>query len=103
VEKRNISLKKSPKETNGTDIIIYLNDENKEFAEEGRVRFLLEKYSQYINFPLNLITSENDSKRINDADALWLKPKRSIKEEEYKDFYKFITYDQEDPSSMGSQ
>ncbi len=90
-------LKEVTKETNGTDIIIYLNDENKEFAEEGRVRFLLEKYSQYINFPLNLITSENDSKRINDADALWLKPKRSIKEEEYKDFYKFITYDQEDP------
>jgi molecular chaperone HtpG len=90
-------LKEVTKETNGTDIIIYLNDENKEFAEEGRVRFLLEKYSQYINFPLNLITSENDSQRINDADALWLKPKRSIKEEEYKDFYKFITYDQEDP------
>ena len=90
-------LKEVTKENNGTDIIIYLNDDNKEFAEEGRVRFLLEKYSQYINFPLNLITSENDSKRINDADALWLKPKRSIKEEEYKDFYKFITYDQEDP------
>jgi molecular chaperone HtpG len=69
-------LKEVTKETNGTDIIIYLNDENKEFAEEGRVRFLLEKYSQYINFPLNLITSENDSKRINDADALWLKAKK---------------------------
>ena len=90
-------LKEATKETNGTDIIIYLNDENKEFAEEGRVRFLLEKYSQYINFPLNLITSESDSTRINDADALWLKPKRSIKDEEYKDFYKFITFDQEDP------
>jgi len=90
-------LKEATKETNGTDIIIYLNDENKEFAEEGRVRFLLEKYSQYINFPLNLITSESDSTRINDADALWLKPKRSIKDEEYKEFYKFITFDQEDP------
>jgi HSP90 family molecular chaperone len=51
-------LKEVTKENNGTDIIIYLNDDNKEFAEEGRVRFLLEKYSQYINFPLNLITSE---------------------------------------------
>ena len=90
-------LKEVSKESNGTDIIIYLNDDNKEFAEEGRIRFLLEKYSQYINFPLNLVTSENDSTRINDADALWLKPKRSIKDEEYKEFYKFITYDQEDP------
>ena len=58
---------------------------------------MLEKYSQYINFPLNLVTSESDTTRINDADALWLKPKRSIKDEEYKEFYKFITYDQEDP------
>jgi molecular chaperone HtpG len=90
-------LKEVSKESNGTDIIIYLNDDNKEFAEEGRIRFLLEKYSQYINFPLNLVTSENDSTRINDADALWLKPKRSIKDKEYKEFYKFITYDQEDP------
>ena len=90
-------LKEVSKENNGTDIIIYLNDDNKEFAEDGRIRFLLEKYSQYINFPLNLVTSENDSTRINDADALWLKPKRSIKDEEYKEFYKFITFDQEDP------
>ncbi|MDB3952028.1 molecular chaperone HtpG [Gammaproteobacteria bacterium] len=90
-------LKEVSKENNGTDIIIYLNDDNKEFAEEGRIRFLLEKYSQYINFPLNLVTSENDSTRINDSDALWLKPKRSIKDEEYKEFYKFITFDQEDP------
>ena len=90
-------LKEVSKGNNGTDIIIYLNDDNKEFAEEGRIRFLLEKYSQYINFPLNLVTSENDSTRINDADALWLKPKRSIKDEEYKEFYKFITFDQEDP------
>ena len=90
-------LKEVSKENNGTDIIIYLNDDNKEFAEDGRIRFLLEKYSQYINFPLNLVTSEDASTRINDADALWLKPKRSIKDEEYKEFYKFITFDQEDP------
>ena len=90
-------LSEVTKETNGTDIVIYLNEENTEFAEAGRVRFLLEKYSQYINFPLNLIGEDSESKRINDADALWLKSKRSIKEEEYKEFYKFITYDQDDP------
>jgi molecular chaperone HtpG len=90
-------LQEVTKEANGTDIIIYLNDENIEFAEEGRIKFLLEKYSQYINFPLNIINSENESIRINDSDALWLKPKRSIKDKEYQDFYKFITFDQEDP------
>ena len=90
-------LSEVSKETNGTDIIIYLNDENSEFAEEGRVRFLLEKYSQYINFPLNLIGEDSEPKRINDAEALWLKSKRSIKDDEYKEFYKFITFDQDDP------
>ena len=90
-------LQEVTKEANGTDIIIYLNDENIEFAEEGRIKFLLEKYSQYINFPLNIINSENESTRINDSDALWLKPKRSIKDKEYQDFYKFITFDQENP------
>jgi len=90
-------LEESTKETNGTDIIIYLNDDNHEFAEEGRVKFLLEKYSQYINFPLNLISDSGEANRINDSEALWLKPKRSIKDEEYNEFYKFITFDQDDP------
>jgi molecular chaperone HtpG len=90
-------LNQSTKESNGTDIIIYLNSDNHEFAEEGRVKFLLEKYSQYINFPLNLLTESGEAHRINDSEALWLKPKRTIKDEEYNDFYKFTTFDQEDP------
>ena len=90
-------IKSVPKESNGTEIIIYLNDENKEFCEPGRVKFLLEKYSQYINFPLNIIDEENKSSRINEAEALWLKPKKNIKDQEYIDFYKFITFDQDHP------
>ena len=90
-------IKSVPKDSNGTEIVIFLNDENKEFCEPGRVRFLLEKYSQYINFPLNIIDEENNSSRINEAEALWLKPKKNIKDQEYIDFYKFITFDQDHP------
>ena len=90
-------IKSVPKESNGTEIIIYLNEENKEFCEPGRVKFLLEKYSQYINFPLNIIDEEDKSSRINEAEALWLKPKKNIKDQEYIDFYKFITFDQDHP------
>ena len=90
-------LKEIEKSSNGTDIIIYLNEESKEFSEPGRVKFLLEKYSQYINFPLNIIDGDGESQRVNEAEALWLKPKRSIKEQEYKDFYKFISFDQDEP------
>ncbi len=90
-------IKSVTKDSNGTEIIIYLNDDNKDFCDTGRVKYLLEKYSQYINFPLNVIDDNNESTKINEAEALWLKSKRNISDQEYKDFYKFITYDQNDP------
>ena len=93
----NYQLKTSEKESRGTDITIFLNEENKEFADKSRVKFLLEKYSQYINFPLNLSEESGESERVNESEALWLKPKSKISDAEYSDFYKFISYDQNDP------
>ena len=90
-------LSKIPKGERGTNITIYLNDENKEFSELMRVKFLLQKYSQYINFPLILNPEEGDPETINDSEAIWLKSKRSVKADEYKEFYKFISYDTNDP------
>ena len=92
-------IKSIPKEEHGTEIHIYLNEENIEFADISRVRFLLEKYSQYINFPLHILDGKELNDRVNEAEALWLKPKRSIKDSEYKDFYKFISFDQDEPIS----
>ena len=88
-----------PKEDRGTRITIYLNEENKEFSELMRVKFLLQKYSQYINFPLILNPEEGELEIINDSEAIWLKSKRSVKDQEYKDFYKFISHDNNDPLS----
>ncbi len=90
-------IKSVKKINNGTEIHIFLNDDNSEFAEIGRVRFLLEKYSQYINFPLYISDGKETNERVNEAEALWLKSKRSIKDKEYKEFYKFISFDQDDP------
>ena len=90
-------IKSVEKVNNGTEIHIFLNDDNTEFADIGRVRFLLEKYSQYINFPLYISDGKETNERVNEAEALWLKSKRSIKDEEYKEFYKFISFDQDDP------
>ena len=90
-------IKSVEKINNGTEIHIFLNDDNTEFANIGRVRFLLEKYSQYINFPLYISDGKETNERVNEAEALWLKSKRSIKDEEYKEFYKFISFDQDDP------
>ena len=90
-------IKSVEKINNGTEIHIFLNDDNTEFADIGRVRFLLEKYSQYINFPLYITDGKETNERVNEAEALWLKSKRSIKDDEYKEFYKFISFDQDDP------
>ena len=90
-------IKSVEKINNGTEINIFLNDDNTEFADIGRVRFLLEKYSQYINFPLYISDGKETNERVNEAEALWLKSKRSIKDDEYKEFYKFISFDQDDP------
>ena len=90
-------IKSVEKINNGTEIHIFLNDDNTEFADIGRVRFLLEKYSQYINFPLYISDGKETNERVNEAEALWLKSKRSIKDEEYKEFYKFISFDQDNP------
>ncbi len=92
-------IKSIPKEEHGTEIHIFLNEENLEFADISRVRFLLEKYSQYINFPLHILDGKELNDRVNEAEALWLKPKRSIKDAEYIDFYKFISFDQDEPIS----
>ena len=90
-------LSSIPKEDRGTIITIYLNEDNKEFSELMRVKFLLQKYSQYINFPLILNPEEGEPETINDSEAIWLKSKRSVKADEYKEFYKYISYDSNDP------
>jgi len=92
-------IKSIPKEDHGTEIHIFLNEENIEFVDIGRVKFLLEKYSQYINFPLHILDGKELNERVNEAEALWLKSKRSIKDSEYIDFYKFMSFDQDEPIS----
>ena len=57
-------LSNIPKEQRGTTITIYLNEDNKEFSELMRVKFLLQKYSQYINFPLILNPEEGSRKQL---------------------------------------
>ena len=90
-------LSKKYKDDHGTTITIYLNDENKEFIDESRVSFIISKYSQYINFPIYLSAEGMEKKRLNDNEAIWLKSKRSVKEDEYKEFYKYLSHDFDDP------
>jgi molecular chaperone HtpG len=76
----------------GTTIEIYLKDETKEFAEKYRLESIIKKHSNFITFPIYL-----ENEKINTISAIWREPKSSLKKEQYDEFYKFLTYDNEEP------
>jgi molecular chaperone HtpG len=76
----------------GTTIEIHLKDETKEFAEKYRLESVIKKHSNFISFPIFL-----ENEKINTVAAIWREPKSSIKKEQYTEFYKFLTYDNEEP------
>ncbi len=76
----------------GTSIEIHLKEDAKEFAEKYRIESIIKKYSNFISFPIKV-----NKEKINTVTALWREPKSNIKPEQYNEFYKFLTYDSEDP------
>jgi molecular chaperone HtpG len=87
----------------GTEITLHLTSDAQEFADGFRLRNLVKKYSDHISFPV-IMKSESEEEgekgkdeTVNDATALWTLPRTEIKDEEYKEFYKHIAHDFEDP------
>lgn len=68
----------------GTRIVIHLRDDQKDFSKKATVQKVLETYSNFVPFPIQL-----DGERINKVEALWRKNKSEISDEEYKEFYHF--------------
>jgi TNF receptor-associated protein 1 len=68
----------------GAKIVVKLQEDAKEFSQKSRVEEILKRYSSFVQFPINL-----NGERVNTMDALWLRSKNEIKEEEYTEFYKF--------------
>ncbi len=80
------------KEKRGTDIIIHLKEEEKEYTDTFKIQSIIKKYSNFVSFPI-LVSGE----RANQITAIWKEPKKDIKEEQYNEFYKFITNVEETP------
>lgn len=76
----------------GTIIEIYLKEETKEFSEKYRLESIIKQHSNFISFPIYL-----ENEKVNTIAAVWREPKSSIKKEQYDEFYKFLTYDSEEP------
>ena len=84
----------------GTTVKLILNERGREYASRWRIEGIVRKYSNHIAFPIHLHFSENKKEKveqINSASALWRRPKGEIKDEEYNEFYKTLSHDQEDP------
>jgi molecular chaperone HtpG len=95
-------------ESKGTQVILHLKPEEKEFANGYRLRSLVKKYSDHISFPVVMKVEDHEKEgedkeaevkyeTVNDATALWTLPRTEIKDEEYKEFYKHVAHDFEDP------
>lgn len=79
------TISESPEAKRGCHIVMKLKDGQEEFSKEARVKEILEKYSNFVAFPILL-----NGEKVNKVEALWLKNKNDISEEEYEEFYKFI-------------
>ncbi|HEX3398547.1 MAG TPA: molecular chaperone HtpG [Steroidobacteraceae bacterium] len=79
----------------GTEVILHLRDEDKEFLEPGRLRQLVRKYSDHLSIPI-VLRSGDTEETLNQAKAFWTRPKSELKDEDYQGFYKHISHDTED-------
>ncbi len=112
------TTEKTVREKRGTDVILHLKKDESTFLERWTLRDVITKYSDHIATPVYLYEEttkddeEDDGKdekdekapvtvgewrQVNDAKALWTIAPRDVKEEEYKNFYKHLTHDYEDP------
>ncbi|EKO3895760.1 molecular chaperone HtpG [Vibrio metschnikovii] len=95
------------KASRGTDIVLHMRDEGKEFLSEWRLREIISKYSDHIGIPVYIQTSVRDEEgketgevkweQINKAQALWTRSKSDVSDEEYQEFYKHVSHDFADP------
>jgi molecular chaperone HtpG len=99
------SVEAVEKETRGTDVILHLRAEDKEFLQPWRIREIVKKYSDFVEHPIVMdVEKEGEDKKkttaeetLNSRKAIWLRPKAQITQEEYNEFYKHISHDHANP------
>ncbi|MFZ1828818.1 MAG: molecular chaperone HtpG [Candidatus Competibacteraceae bacterium] len=101
------SLETVEKADRGTEVVLHLREEDSDLLNEWQLRSIITKYSDHITLPVMMPVQkpaeDKDAppvvveERINQAAALWARPKQEIKDEEYHEFYKHVGHDFEDP------
>ena len=89
----------------GTRVTLTLKDDAKEFVEGFRLRSVLRKYSDHVGVPVMMAKEGGDDdnkdgelETVNSAKALWTRPRKDISDDEYKEFYKHVSHDFDDPA-----
>jgi molecular chaperone HtpG len=101
------TVEPAEKETRGTDVILHLKEDAKEFLDEWRLRGLVKKFSNFIEHPVVMdVERETDGQKetieetLNAREAIWLRPKKEVTQEEYAEFYRQIASDTEAPARV---
>src|ERR1700727_920988 len=108
--KTGFEIEPAERSTAGTTVLLHLNEEGQQYANSWRLREIVKKYSNHIAFPIFLTYDKSEwneeekksiktrtTEQINAASALWRRPKSELKDEDYKELYKSISGDWEDP------
>jgi molecular chaperone HtpG len=102
------SVDPAERESQGTTVILHLNETGKEYNSQWKVKSVIKKYSNHIPFPIHLHWTEesgsDDKKKaekkdeqVNTASALWKRPKSEITDEEYDEFFKTLSHESSKP------
>ena len=101
----------------GTDIILHLTEDKKEYLEEWKIKQIVKQFSDFVEYPITMDVSREETPKdekgepkegaekittieeqtLNSMKALWMRPKKDIKEEDYNEFYKHISHDYTNP------
>ncbi|WP_200762137.1 molecular chaperone HtpG [Nitrosophilus alvini] len=90
-------IDEATRDTQGTDVILYIRKEDEEYLSDWKIKEVVKKYSDHIPYKIFLKLAQKEPEQINKASALWKLSKNEITEDEYKEFYKTIAHDDNDP------
>ncbi len=108
--KTGFDIQPATRSTAGTTILLHFNEEGKQYANSWRLREIVKKYSNHIAFPIFLTYDKSEwneaekksdkirtTEQVNVASALWRRPKNELTDDDYKELYKSISGDSQDP------
>src|ERR1700728_4760281 len=108
--KSGFEIEPAERPTAGTTVLLHLNEEGSQYANSWRLQEIVKKYSNHIAFPIFLTYDKSEwdeaekksvkkrtTEQVNAASALWRRSKSELKDEDYKELYKSLTGDWEDP------